>query len=111
MQDRLVAVNRFTDDVMAVMLACSGNTDAMTTVQSMADIGRSLLTGAAHASGGRGGGVLSGGGAGAWQRYMELQARVKAFCGSRRDVAAALVCMEAAVMRALQQQSSLGNSA
>lgn len=109
MQDRLVAVNRFTDDVLAVMLACSGNTDVMTTVQSMADIGRSLLTGAA--SGGHGGVMLSGGGVGAWQRYVELQARVKSFCGSRRDVAATLACMEAAVMRAVQQQPSLGSSA
>jgi hypothetical protein len=102
MEDRLVAVNRFTNDVMAVMLACSGNTDMMTAVHSMADIGRSLLAG--PASGGRGGGAVvlsSDDGAGAWQRYVELQERVRTFCGSRRDAAAALACMEAAVTRAV----------
>jgi hypothetical protein len=93
MQDRLRALSSFMDSVLVVMLACAGDTEATAAVHSMADIGRNLLAG--------GGVVGSGSGAGALQRYLQLQARVRASCCSRQGVTAALASMEAAVKQAV----------
>jgi hypothetical protein len=93
MQERLRALSSFTDSVLGVMLACAGDTEAMTAVRSMADIGRSLLAGDSV--------VGSEGAAGALQRFLQLQGRVRASCSSRQEATAALASMEAAVKQAV----------
>lgn len=82
----------FMEDALDVVIYCSLDLHAGAAARSMVDIGRRLLFGDAT------------GGSDEWSlhAYLELQARVKAFCRWDRPMIARLERMEATVMWAVE---------
>lgn len=80
------------EHAMGVVIFCSVNLQVGAAARSMADIGRRLLSGD----------VTGGSDAGALHVYLELQARVKAFCCLNPPMTATLERMEADVMSAVR---------
>jgi hypothetical protein len=87
---------RFAWDAFDVLVFCSPDPHAEAAAQSLADTGRKLLY------------VYAGGhsDAGALHDYLELQARVKAFCCGDSFITKTLASMEATLTRAAQSNCS-----